>query len=114
MTLDEKELSTKDTVLDYVYRMLLEPNSRFTAIMNVMINTEEPITLNEVAQKLGMTKKTAANNLSMLVKTGLIKRLKKNHYYIPQEIKSLLKLIMMLSKQLEELKKKIKLLSNSS
>jgi len=81
---------------DYVYRMLLEPKSRFNEIISLIANSEDPITLDVVAEKLNMAKKTAANNLSMLVKTGLIKRVKKNKYIIPPENYTFLKLILML------------------
>ena len=68
---------------------------------------ETEITLEEIANSLEISKKTAANNLSMLMKTGLIARVKKNRYIIPRERYTLLRMILMLSEQILDLTKKV-------
>ena len=88
-------------------RLILDPSSRARAILECIGKSETEITLEEIANSLDISKKTAANNLSMLMKTGLIVRLKKNKYIIPRERYTLLKLILMLSEQVSDLTKKV-------
>ena len=88
-------------------RLILDPSSRARAILECIGKAETELTLEDIANSLGISKKTAANNLSMLMKTGLIVRVKKNKYIIPRERNTLLKLILMLSEQVADLTKKI-------
>ncbi|MCD6484661.1 MAG: helix-turn-helix domain-containing protein [Candidatus Odinarchaeota archaeon] len=88
-------------------RLILDPSSRARAILECIGKAETEITLEEIANSLEISKKTAANNLSMLMKTGLIARVKKNRYIIPRERYTLLRMILMLSEQILDLTKKV-------
>ena len=84
---------------DQVLLQLIDKNTRLHNLVMAIAFEEQPVNLEKLANKLDISKKTVANNLTILTKLGIVTRERKNTYRVdPQtamivRMAALLKLI---------------------
>lgn len=86
---------------DQVLLQLMDTETRLHKLLMATAFEKQPVNLEVIANKLGITKKTVANNLSILVKFGIVYREKKNTYRTDLKMISIIRMLALLKSQIK-------------